>query len=669
MEGGMKIMLLRGAALGAAVLSLPALAQVQPAGNSLPMAVPIARAVPDPQDVAYPGTIALDVDATDLAAGVARVSETIPVEPGATQLTLLLPEWIPGHHGHTGMPAELVGIHFTADGKDGGRDLAWHRDPVDVYAYVVDLPAGTASVTAHLLQTPALHQEPGDRVMVTREMINVEWDHLALYPAGHYVRQIRIQPSLAVPTGFSVFTALDGRASDAPAGGTTRYRWGVTDYETLVDSPVFAGRYARRFPIGENVFLDAVADKDTDLAIKPENLETYRNLVREADTLFGARHFDHYDFLLGLTDRMSGIGLEHHRSNESVYIPRAWTDWAGADWARNVIPHEFVHSWDGKYRRPARLWTPDYRQPMIDDLLWVYEGQTQLWGVVLAARSGVQSKAMALAQLASWAGGFTVTAGRDWRSVADTTADPVFSARRPKPFPSMSRGEDYYTEGALVWLEADQVIRDGTRGAKGLDDFARAFYGMRNGDWGVLPYTRADVVAAMNAVYPYDWEAFFKMRIDTPGQPVPVGGFERGGYHLVWKADPNPYDQGRMAEGKALALGYSLGVTLDRDGKVTATNWDSPAFKAGLVPGMQVVAVNGEAYDADTIKAAITAAKATQVPIALLVRRDNRYDTISLAWFGGLRYPWLERDAAAKGPVGLDRLLAPRAAVETKRGR
>jgi len=642
--------LLAGAALLAASFAPLAQAQVQPATNSFPVAVPVTTAVPDPRDEPYPGTITVDIDATDLASGAERITETVPVAPGATTLTLLLPQWIPGNHSPTGKPAELVGIHFTAD----GHELTWHRDPVDTYAFVIALPPGTHDVVARTIHTPALHAEPADRVTVTREIINLQWDQMVLYPAGHYVRQIRVKPSVTFPEGWSAFTALDGKAQSG-----NRFAWDTTDYETLVDSPIFAGKYAQRIPIGQNIFIDAVADKPEYLVVKPENLENYRNLVKEADAAFGARHFDHYDFLLAFTDQLSGIGLEHHRSNESTYPPKAWTDWAATDWARNVVPHEYTHSWDGKFRRPARLWTPDYRQPMIDNLLWVYEGQTQFWGLVLAARSGVQSKAAVLGELASYAGGFTVTAGRAWRSVEDTTTDPVFAMRRPKPFPSMSRGEDYYTEGALVWLEADQIIRDGTGGKKGLDDFAHAFYGMRNGDWGVLTYTRADVTATLNAIYPYDWDAFFKSRIDSPDQPVPLGGFERGGYHLVWKTEPNPYDQGRMTNAKSLALSGSLGITLDHDGKVTSSLWGGPAFNAGVVPGMQVIAVNGETYDADTIKAAITAAKGTDKPIALLVKRDNRYDTVTIAYHDGLRYPWLERDPAAKGPGGLDLLLSP----------
>lgn len=647
--------LARGAALAALALIAPAIhAQVQPASNSFPVALPVERHVPEPRDTPYPGTIALDIDATDRTTDAFRVTETIPVEPGATSLTLLLPEWIPGNHGHTGAPSDLAGLHFFS----GTHELAWHRDPVDTYAFTVDLPAGTREVTARMIHTAPVKDTPGDRMTVTREIINLQWDRMTLYPAGHYVRDIRVRPSVTFPADFTAFTALDGH--QASAG---RHTWGETDYETLVDSPIFAGRYAKSFAVGDRVFLDVVADRPDDLQITPEHLEAYRALVREADVAFGARHFDHYDFLLGLTDRLGGIGLEHHRSNESTYLPKVWTDWAANDWSRNVVPHEYSHSWDGKYRRPAGLWTPDYRQPMIDDLLWVYEGQTQFWGLVLAARSGVQTKATVLGELAAYAGGFSVTAGREWRPVADTTYDPVFAARRPKPFGSLSRGEDYYTEGALVWIEADQIIRDGTGGRKSIDDFAHAFYGVRNGDWGVLTYTRADVVATLNAVYAYDWEAFFKARIDSAGQPVPLGGIERGGYQLVWKAEPNAYEAGRMAHDKSLNLAYSLGVVLDSDGKVLTALWDSPAARAGVVAGAQIVAVEGEAYSADLIKAAIRKAGPggtnPDKPIALLVRRDNRFETVNLAWHQGLRYPWIERAPGAKGEGGLDRLLAP----------
>ncbi|MBW8784891.1 MAG: M61 family metallopeptidase, partial [Novosphingobium sp.] len=355
-----------------------------------------------------------------------------------------------------------------------------------------------------------------------------------------------------------------------------------------------------------------------------------------------------------------GIGLEHHRSSENSMEPKAFVDWDDYEWDRNVLPHEFSHSWNGKFRRPAGLWTPDYRTPMQDNLLWVYEGQTQFWGLVLAARSGVQKKDTVLGMLANYAGGFAYTPGRAWRSVDDTTADPIFSARRPKPYASIARNEDYYTEGALVWLEADQIIRSGTGGRKGLDDFARAFFGVRDGDWGEVTYDFDDVVRTLNAVYPYDWAAFLNARINTPGQPVPLAGIEKAGYRLVWRETPNPYDAGRYKQAKMTSLAYSLGFSLDKDGKVTGTLWDSPAFNAGIVTGAKIVAVNGTAYDPDTIKAAVTAAKTSTRPIELLVQRGDRFQAIPIRYSGGLRYPWLERAIPGTAPAPLDRLLAPR---------
>ncbi len=630
-------------------------AQVQPAGNTRPMVVPIVPSVPDAQDTAYPGTINLKIDASDVTTGAYRITETIPVAPGTTKLTLLLPEWLPGNHSPDGLIAELADVRFFADGKP----LTWKRDPVEVFAFHVDVPAGAAAIVAKLVHTSPLRESEG-RITMTREMLNLQWEKMSLYPAGHYVRQIKIKPTVTFPKGWQVFTALDGKtqANTSAAGDTVS--WDVTDYETLVDSPIFAGLYAQRHDLGQSVFLDVVADKPELLAIKPENLKTYRNLVDEAVLNFGAKHFDHYDLLLAMTDRMGDIGLEHHRSSENQYEPKTLTDWAAGDWDRNVVPHELTHSWDGKFRRPAKLWTPDYRQPMQDNLLWVYEGQTQFWGYVLAARSGVQSKDMVLAMMARDAGGFTQQPGRDWRSVEDTTHDPIMADRKPKPFSTLTRNEDYYTEGALVWLEAEAIIREGTGGKKGMDDFAKAFFGIRDGDWGTVPYEFEDVTAALNGVYAYDWASFLKTRFQTPGQPAPLNGIERGGYKLVWKEEPNIYDKARMAEGKYISLNHSLGIGIDKEGKITASRWDGPAFRAGLVSGMEIVAVNGTAYDQDAIKAAITAAKGANKPIELLVKRDDTFATLRIDYHDGLRWPWLERAAPGKALVGLDNLLASR---------
>jgi predicted metalloprotease with PDZ domain len=635
----------------AAGVALASAASAQPAGQSMPMTVPLPPVLLEAADTPYPGTIGLAIDASDVNRAIYRVTETIPVEAGMLQLTLLLPKWLPGNHGPTGAVSLLSDLRFSASGKP----VTWTRDAVDAFAFHLDLPEGTRTVEARFVHTSPLMPAEG-RVTMTREMLNLQWEKMSLYPAGHYVRQIKIMPTVTFPAGWTPFTALDGQKVEG-----ARVTWSPVDYATLVDSPVFAGINARRWDLGHAIHLSVVADKPEQLALAPANLASFQKLADEAVSLFGSRHFDHYDSLLALTDRMGGIGLEHHRSSENSYEPKSFTDWANLDWAHNVVSHELVHSWNGKFRRPAGLWTPDYRQPMQTDLLWVYEGQTQFWGLVLAARSGVQRPETILGSLAVTAAQYAEgQPGRAWRPVEDTTRDPIFAMRRALPYASLTRSEDYYSEAALVWLEADQLIRERTGGAKGLDDFARGFFGVKDGDWGELTYTFDDVAAALNAVTPYDWAGFLRQRLYQAGQPAPLAGIERGGYRLVWKDTPNPFEKGRMAGTKSVGLTYSLGLTLDKEGKVASTLWNGPAFNAGIVNGAKIVAVNGVAYDEDTLRAAITAAKGTQTPIVLLVQRGDRFLTLDIDYHGGLRYPWLERTTPGKAPAGLDQLLSPR---------
>ena len=623
-----------------------------------PMAQPIVRTVPDPQDVAWPGgTIRLDIDATDTQRGVYRVTETIPVAKDTARLTLLFQQWLPGNHAPRGPIAELADLRFTADGKP----LAWRRDNVDVNAFHLDLPPGTREVVARFVHTSPLQPAEG-RVTMTPEMLNLQWEKMSLYPAGHYVRQIRVRPTVTLPRGWTAAAALDGKAASGD-----RVSWAETDYETLVDSPIFAGQHFRKWDLGNTITLNAVADEPALLDVSADNVARLSALSAESLAIFGRAPFDRYEFLVALSDRLGNIGLEHLRSSENQLEPRALIDWRGYEWDRNVLPHELVHAWNGKYRRPAELWTPDYRQPMRDDLLWIYEGQTQFWGWVLAARSGVQSRDTVLGMIAGQAGFYSEQPGREWRSVGDTTFDPIVGARKPKPYASLARGEDYYNEGALIWLEADQTIRAGTGGRKGLDDFARAFFahpGARDGRQAT--YTFDDVVAGLNAVYPNDWDGFLRKRIEAAGQPAPLGGIERSGYRLVWKDRPNPYDDARMAEGKSLNLYHSLGLSIDRDGTVTSARWNGPAFNAGIVTGARIMAVNGLAYDQGTMQSAITAAKGGSRPIELLVRRGNRFQTVPIAYNGGLRWPWLERLEGAKGAAPLDQLLAPRRSAAAK---
>ena len=638
-------------ALLTAVLGLtPAAAS---ADNSAPIAVPLSQLVPDAADVPYPGgVIGLTIDATDVTRGVYRVTETIPVAAGTRELTLMFPQWLPGKHGPRGSVAELAAITF----ETGGQKLAWKRDTVEVNAFHVTLPEGTRDVTARFIHTSPLQPAEG-RITMTPDMLNLQWDKMSLYPAGHYVRQIRVKPVVKLPQGWTAATALDGVTQSG-----TDWAWGETNYEVLIDSPIFAGANFRKWDLGQRVTLNVVADKPGQLAATPQQIGLYRNLVNEARLAFGANHFDHYEFLLAVSDKIGSIGLEHHRSSENQLDPDSFNSWDKNEFDRGLLPHEFSHSWSGKFRRPARLWTPDYRQPMQGDLLWAYEGQDQFWGLVLAARSGLQSKDMVLSQLASYAGNYSVLPGRQWRSVEDTGSDPVFAGRKPKPYASLTRGEDYYTEGALIWLEADQLIRSRTGGKKSIDDFAKLFFGMRDGDWGELTFEMADVAATLNAVTPYDWQNFLETRLNQPAQPAPLAGIVAGGYRLMWKDEPNPYDKARMTNAKNLALTYSIGLTIEKDGKVIATQWDSPAFNAGIVSGTKIVAVNGLAYDIDGIKAAITAAK-TGAPLVLLIQRGDRFESRSIDYRGGLRWPWLERAAAGTAPTGLDLLLTPQRAL------
>ena len=490
----MKITTVPATLVAALLVSSPL--QAQPDTNSAPIAPQLSDATPLPQDTPWPGgTIGLDIDATDTRRAVYSVTETIPVPAGMRELALLLPEWLPGKHSARGQINLLSNIRFSAN----GQPLEWKRDPLDVFRFVVDVPEGVTEVTAQFMHTSPVTGREG-RITMTQEMLNLQWEAMSLYPEGHYTRRIAFKPTVTVLQGWEVFTALDGKAR---SGDTVT--WETVDYETLVDSPIFAGLYAKQWSLDPEVTLDAVADAPKYLELAPENLRTFEKLIDEADAVFGARHFDHYNFLLAMTDRMGGIGLEHHRSSENQYEPEALIDWEKMDWARNVVSHELVHSWNGKFRRPEGLWTPDYRTPMQNSLMWVYEGQTQFWGWVLAARSGLQEKDTVLGMFANAVANYSEgQPGRAWRSVEDTTYDPITNSRRPLPYSSLQRSEDYYVEGALTWLEADQIIREGTRGRKGLDDFAKAFFGKSDGDWGVSTYDFDEIVETLNAIYPYD---------------------------------------------------------------------------------------------------------------------------------------------------------------------
>ena len=638
--------MLRSIAIASLLLSTaaPAFAQVPP-GNSAPQPVPFVDTIPAPQDTPYPGTILLNVDATNTEQGIFRVKETIPVAK-AGPMALLFPKWLPGAHSPRGEIEKLAGLVIKAN----GRVIPWTRDMVDVFAFHIDVPQGARNLDVEFQFISATKPDQG-RIVATPNMISLEPNSVSLYPAGYFTRQIPIQMTVKFPTGWTAAGAVPAKAN-----GST-YVYDKTNYEILVDSPLLAGRYGKVWPLSERVNLNVFADDPKELAATPEQIDAHKRLVEQAEKTFGAHHYDHYEFLLSISDQLGGIGLEHHRSSENGVTPGYFTEWNASPGRRNLLPHEFTHSWDGKFRRGAELWTPDYRTPMRDKSLWVYEGQTQFWGYVLQARSGLVSKQDTLDAYAGIAGSYDLAPARQWRDLIDTTNDPIISARRPKGWTSWQRSEDYYNEGLMVWMEVDAMLRQKSGGTKSIDDFAKAFFGIRNGDWGEVTYTFDDVANTLNGIVPYDWASFLTKRLTETGQPAPVDGFAMNGYKLVYTAEPTKYFTNAEKSG-GVNVTYSIGLSVAKDGEATAVIWDSPAFKAGMDVGTVIQAVNGTAYSGDVLKAAIAAAQTSKEPIKLLVKSGPRYREVAIDYHGGPRYPRLQKTGT--GETGLDKLLMPR---------
>ena len=626
-----------------ASVSLPALAE-----NSKPQPVPWVNTIPDARDIPYPGTITLDIDATDTKRGIFTTRETIPVapqnEPG--DMVLLFPKWLPGTHSPTGQLDKVVDLHISADGKP----IAWMRDPVDVFAYHITVPKGVKALDVGLKFASASAADQGS-IVVGRDILRLQWNSMSLYPAGYFIRQIPVKATVTYPAGWHASSGLPSKANGSV------YSYDKTNYEILVDSPVLAGAWYKQWPLSPRVNLNVYADNAAELAATPEQIDVHKRLVEQAVKLFGAQHYDTYEFLLAFSDEIGGSGLEHHRSSEDGVKTGYFTKWKDNIGARNLLPHEFTHSWDGKFRRGADLWTPDYRTPMRDSLLWVYEGQTQFWGYVLQARSGLVSKEDTLDQYASIMAQLDNRPARTWRDLLDTTNDPTISQRRPKGWLSNQRSEDYYNEGLLVWMEVDSILRKESGGTKSIDDFARTFFGLTDGDYGEVTYTFDDVVTTLNGIQPYDWAGLLTKRLTEVGAPAPLGGFTANGYKLVYTDEPSTtFKQGETTR-KAVDLTYSLGLVVsNKDGSLTSVQWDGPAFKTGLKIGDSIVAVNGSAYSDTVLKDAVTAAKTSKAPISLLVKSGDRIEAVDVEYHGGLRYPRLEK--IGTGETGLDKLLA-----------
>jgi predicted metalloprotease with PDZ domain len=611
-----------------------------------------AASIPTPRDRPFAGEIHLDVDASDVNRHIVHVKETISgLAPDAV---LLYPKWLPGTHAPEGPIDRLAGLTMTAR----GAPISWTRDTVDIYAFRPHLPAGTTSLELSFDYLSPTSDKVGS-LQMTREMLVLEWNDVVLFPAGHFARQIPVSVSAKFPEGWTSATALEAQAH---SGDRTSYE--RVSLETLIDSPLYAGRYASVIELdpSTHVRLDVFADRPELLEASPEVIAAHRSLVTQAYRLYGSRHYRHYDFLFGLSDQIPFSGTEHHQSSEDSTIPLYFADWDNTPYDRDLLAHEYTHSWNGKFRRPADLWTPSYEVPMQDSLLWVYEGQTEYWGFVLTTRAGLWSKTQALDAWAENAAWHSSIAGRAWRPLQDTTNDEIINPRRPMSWESWQRFEDYYDEGALIWLDADTLIRERSAGKRSLDDFAAHFFGMNDGSFVPLTYTFEDVVKALNVVEPYDWGRFLRQRLDGVARPAPLDGLARGGYRLVYTDKPNENGKSRESERKLTTLRYSLGIDIDEkdgaEGTILNVMWGSPAFEAAITEGMQIIAINGEAYSADLLKRTVTAAATRPGATELILKWNDRYRVAHVDYHGGLRYPHLERDETAT-PL-LDAILTPR---------
>ena len=608
-------------------------------------ALPLGRAQKAP--------IEITVDLSDAPRKLFHADVDLPVMAGPISLTT--PKWIPGHHMPNGPVEEITGVVFTAN----GQTLPWRRDDVDIYQFHLTIPQGVTTLHAHL-----------DCIVTSRisqKMAAMEWETLLLYPANMPVRDIAIQPSVKVPAGWGVGTALTPVSSGSypvPAAGAVT-QFAVTNVEQLQDSPIITGQYFHEFPLAPEIspkhYIDVVADQPEDSNLRPSVLASMNNLVREADALYGSHHYLVYHFLLTLSDVAGGMGLEHGQSSDNGVGEKGFADDAHELREADLLPHEFTHSWNGKYRRPVGLYQPDFATAQQGALLWVYEGMTEYLGDVLSVRAGFETQAQYRDKLAQTAANLDYTPGREWRSTEDT-AVAASVVRGYTPWSNWRRGQDYYQEGELLWLDADTLIRKLTQNQKTLGDFEKIFLG-KGGNTGslIVTYDFNELVQYLNAVVPYDWATFLHDRIDKINPHADLAGIEQGGYKLVFK-DKQSATQRTMAaapggRNSGTNCWFSIGLRVGGDGTISDVRWNGPADKAHLAPAEKIIAVNGQIYSAEALRSAIRDAKGNTEPIHLIVQADSFVSMIDLDYHDGERFPVMERVEGT--PAYLDDITKP----------
>jgi len=606
----------------------------------------MAAGAPAPQ-------ITLSVDATDAPRKIFHVRMTIPAKPGS--LTLYYPKWIPGEHGPTGPIQDVAGLKFTA----GGKTLTWRRDLLDGWTFHVEVPAGASSIEASLdFISPAGSEGIyTGGATATDKMAVINWNDVLLYPEGWPSDDLTYTASLRLPADWKFGTSL---AVTSQSGGEIKFA--PVSLTMLIDGPVITGEYLRVVPLNAGqkppVEMDIAADSAAALDAPAEVWEHYKNLVKQTDALFGAQHYRDYHFLYSLSDHVAHFGLEHHESNDSRLGERALVDPTKRLLGAGLLSHEFVHSWNGKYRRPADLATPDYEKPMQTDLLWVYEGLTEYLGEILTGRMGERTPEEFRDALANTAAELDHTPGRAWRNLQDTADGVPAMQGAPRQWESWRRALDYYDEDELNWLWADTIIRQQTHGRKSLDDFCRIFHGPPSGPPQVKTYTFDDIVNTLNQVAPYDWRGFWTERLTNHGPGAPLGGIEGSGWKLVYDDTRSPLVQAEEGDRGAVNAAYSIGLWLKSDGTVTDTVEGMPAAQAGIGPGMKVVAVNGRKFSKDVLGDALQVGKNSNTALELLVENTEYYKTYKLDYHGGEKFPHLVRDETK--PDVLSEIIKPR---------
>ena len=596
-------------------------------------------------------TITLNVDLSSAPQRRFVAHETLSVAPGA--LTLHFPKWIPGEHGPTGPINGLTGLVIRA----GGKMLPWRRDLADMFDLHVTVPEGTTQLDLDFQYIPAGDGQFSSSPSATPHLAELEWNQVVFYPAGKTADAVIVSPSLRVPKGWQFATALEASAAQAVADRT---QFEPVSLETLIDSPVFTGEYFKRIDLGvalgAPVHLNLIADHPANLEMKPEQLQHARNMVQQAARLAGAVHYKHYDFLFALSEHTGEFGLEHHQSSDDRLGAEFYTDPEKYLADPALLTHEYFHSWNGKFRRPKGLATSDYNQPMLGDLLWVYEGMTNYYGEVLAARSGGWTAEQFRDRMALTAADMQYQTGRAWRPLQDTADAAQMLYGSPRTYNNWRRSVDYYPEGSLLWLEVDTRLRTLTKGKRSLDDFVKAFHGQHPGTVEVLPYDMDEVVRTLQGVAAFDWKPFLEERLQAMKTEAPIDGLTQGGWKLVYTDTPTEYFKASTKTAKIQQQSFDIGLLIsqedDKKGTILDVIWDGPAFKAGLTPGVKLLAVNGEDYTAEELQGAITAAATGGPAITLLVKDGSVYSTYVVNYTGGLRYPRLEAIKGATDLIG-----------------